>query len=228
MTMRAFPSSTAAPGTLNHCAPERFIRFARQRGCAPWAVVTLLLAGSAAAALLEFDEYLQRANAARSRGDWESAASQFAQAINHPDLPRNGAARSAVHLEYGRAVGVLCQYEEAEKYLLRANEIAKKAHSSTFPVLYELGAVSFAQKKYADAVGYFSQLVPMIEGESRVRTSPLMVADAYEKLAGALAATGKTEEAESRRREAVKIRATGPLVAPPGTITPYGAQCPRS
>ena len=176
------------------------------------------------AAELELDEYLQRANAARERGDWESVASQTAQAVNHADLPKSGAERSAVHLEYGRAMGVLCQYEEAEKYLQLAREIAGKAGSPLPRVLYELGAVSVAQKKFSNAVQYFAQLDALIAGEPRSGVPALLVADAYEKFALALVAAGKGEEAELRRRAAAKARETSPR-APPGTITPYGAKC---
>ena len=177
---------------------------------------------------LELDEYLQRANAAKIRGDWESVASQIAQAINHPDLPKTGAIRSGVHLEYGRAMGVLCQYREAEKYLLLAKEIADASGSATAGALVELGSVSVAQKKFAVASGYFSQLIPMIERDSRGKPSPLLVADAYEKFSLALAESAKPEEAQLRRSEADKIRQTAPKAAAPGLITPYGKQCPRS
>ena len=124
-------------------------------------------------------------------------------------------------------MGVLCQYDEAEKYLLLARDIAAKAELSTFPALVELGASNAMQKKFAAAVGYFSQLPAMIERESRIRTAPLLVADAYEKFATALVATGKPEEAELPRREAGKIREAG-VKATPGLITPYGAMCPKS
>ena len=190
-------------------------------------VLALLFTGASQGAGLELDEYLQRATAAKTRGDWESVASQVAQAINHSDLPKAGALRSDVHLEYGRAMGVLCQYDEAEKYLLLARDIAARAGISTFPALYELGASSAAQKKFAAAADYFLQLLPFIERESRIRTMPLLVADAYEKLATALAATGKPDEAETRRREAAKIREAGAKPVP-GLITPYGAMCPKS
>ena len=188
----------------------------------------LLLAGTVSSALLNFDEYLQRGEAARVRGDWESVANQFAQAINHPDLPKDGATRSAMHLEYGRALGVICQYGEAEKYLLLAKDMSEKSGSSTFSALYELGAFNVTRKNFPAAITYFSPLPPIIEKESRAKRSPLLVADALEKFAVALVATGKADEAESRRREAERIRETRPKPAPPGTITPYGAQCPKS
>lgn len=189
-------------------------------------LVLWLVAGPSPATQLELDEYIQRGDAARARGDWESVASQFAQALNHPDLPKEGATRSAMHLEYGRALGVICQYAEAEKYLLRAKEIGERPGSPAFAPLYELGAISVVQKKFPAAVGFFSLLLPMVARDPRV-APPRVVIDAYEKLAAALAATGKVEEAESRRREADKLRETRPKTLPPGTITPYGAQCPK-
>lgn len=225
--MKVFSCATfplASPNASRRTRPVccgQFVAFALR------AIVSCLLSVSVFASDLELDEYLQRANAAKSRGDWESVASQVAQAINHPDLPKTGAIRSAVHLEYGRAMGVLCQYEESEKYLLQAKVIAENAKNPTFSTLYELGALSVAQKKFADAVGYFSQLVPMIEQELRNKSSTLVVADAYEKYAIALTATGMSERAESLRREAGKIRQTGATL-PRGTLTPYGAQCQKS
>ena len=191
------------------------------------ALIASLSSGAGFAADLEFDEYVQRADAAKKRGDWESVASQIAQAINHPDLPRAGAVRSAVHLDYGRAMGVLCHFDEAEKYLLLAKQIAQQGNVSTFQALVELGALSVQRKKYAVAAGLYSEMMPMVERESHIRTSPLLLADAFEKFAIALAATGKPEEAELQRRAAAKIRETGSK-APPGTITPYGAKCAQN
>ncbi|MEO8103754.1 MAG: hypothetical protein ABI790_14625 [Betaproteobacteria bacterium] len=217
------------PSTRLSFFAEKFgVQFWRGKTFAHLAVATLFIAAPAFAAQLEFDEYVQRAQAAVSRGDWESAASQYAQAINHPDLPRDTATRSTVNLEYGRAIGVLCHYGEAEKYLLRAREMVDKANASAFAALIELGAISVAQKKYAEAVGYFSPLLPLIERESRTKSSPRVVADAYEKFALALAATGKTADAESYKRAAAQIRATVPQAVAPGAITPYGTQCPPS
>ena len=178
------------------------------------------------AADLDFDEYVQRAEAAKKRGDWESVASQIAQAINHPDLPRAGAVRSTVHVEYGRAMGVLCHFDEAEKYLLLAKQIARQGNVSTFHAVVELGALNVGQKKYAVAAGWYSEMMPMLERESLIKMSPLLLADALEKFAIALAATGKPEEAESQRHAAARIRETGPG-APSASITPYGAKCAK-
>ena len=204
------------------------VNAARRRLRSAGAVAIWLIASAAFAAVLELDEYLQRGNAAKARGDWQSAASQFAQAVNHPDLAKSGAERVQVLVEYGRAVGVLCQYGEAETFLLRAKGIAEADASSAFGVLYELGAISLAQKKLPEAANYFALLMPVIERESRARVSALVVADALEKYGLALAATGKPEEAEARRREALAIRDKNPNPAPAGTITPYSEKCSKS
>lgn len=174
---------------------------------------------------------MQRADAAIRRGDWESAASQFAQAINHPDLPRDAITRSAMHLGYGRALGVLCHFDEAEKYLLRAKDIAAsddKAGSATIDALRELGAINVARKKYAAAIEYYLPFVAAIEREPRTKLPPWQTTDAFEKLAIALAATGKPDEADARRREAGKWRGGVPGALPAGAITPYGTQCPKA
>ncbi|MEQ1519106.1 MAG: hypothetical protein ABL931_21715, partial [Usitatibacteraceae bacterium] len=128
--------------------------------------MALAVCGISSAADLELDEYLQRATAARNRGDWESVASQIAQALNHSDLPKSGSERSAVHVEYGRAMGVLCDYAEAEKYLQLGKEIAEKAGGPPSIALYELGAVSVAQKKYQAAAQYFAQFETAVARES--------------------------------------------------------------
>ena len=88
----------------------------------------------------------------------------------------------------------------------------------------EQGALNVEQKKYAVAAGWYSEMMPMVERESLIKMSPLLLADALEKFAIELAATGKPAEAESRRRAAGKIRETGSK-ALSATITPYGAKC---
>ena len=121
-------------------------------------------------------------------------------------------------------MGLLCHFEEAGKYLLLAKQIAQQGSVSTFHAVVELGALNVQRKKYAVAAGWYSEMMPMLERESRFKMSPLLLADALEKFAIAFAATEKPTEAESQRRAAAKIRETG-LKAPPGTITPYGAKC---
>ena len=191
------------------------------------AVVVLCLLPPAMAAVLDIEEYLQRASASKRRGDWQSAASQYAQAINHPDLPKAGAERSLVHLEYGRAVGALCQFGEAEKYLLMAREIADRAGSSSFASLYELGGISLAQGKFTDALSYFAQMAPLAAKEPARTVPPQLLADAWEKYAAVLDATGKPDDARQRRQDAQKLRDANPKAAVAGTTIAYAQRCAK-
>ena len=225
LTPHARPQRRANP-IVTRLPPALFNRLRRSGVLGLW-VVALLLA-PVRAATLDYDEYMQRAKAAKSRGDWQSVASQLAQAINHPDQPKGETERALLLLEYGRAIGVLCQFGEAEKYLLRSKVMVEKAGSSPFVALYELGAINVAQQKFAEAAGYFSQFALIAERESRATTSPQLLADGYEKFSIALAATGQTDEAQARRREALGLRETSPKAAPAGSITPYGLKCPKS
>ena len=134
-------------------------------------MVALLLA-PVRAATLDYDEYMQRAKAAKSRGDWQSVASQLAQAINHPDQPKGETERALLLLEYGRAIGVLCQFGEAEKYLLRSREMVEKSGASTFDALRELGALSTAQGKLSEAAEYFAQAQKVLETERKPAPGP--------------------------------------------------------
>ena len=200
-------------------------------GSAPrlWvAGLALSLLFPAVAAVLDLDEYLQRANASKRRGDWQSAASQYAQAINHPDLPKAGLERSMVHLEYGRAVGALCQFSEAEKYLLMAKTIADQARGSSFSVLYELGGIRVAQRRFDDAAGYFVQILPTPPGaQPQPQAAPPLLADAHEKYATALEAIGKPDASQAHRLEARRLRDANPKPAPAGASIDYAARCPR-
>lgn len=119
----------------------------------------ICMAQPATGALLKFDEYLERAEAARQRGDWQSVASQLAQALNHPDLPTGGQQRSAVHLAYGQAVGVFCQYAEAEKFMQMAKDIALASGRPTFDAVLEMAILHAEQQDFSRAIEELESLL---------------------------------------------------------------------
>ena len=181
------------------------------------------------AAEAEFDDVnIQRGYAAKKRGDWVSVASQFAAAINNADLPVDGpGGRAVATLEYGRAMGVLCQYAEAEKFLLRAIDMMQKSADGELQVLYELGAVNFVQQKHAETTRYFSQMLASAKRDAAAKRTPWLIADALDKFAVALDATGQAADAKSRREEAAKLREGSTQTVPANTLTPYGRVCKK-
>jgi tetratricopeptide (TPR) repeat protein len=179
---------------------------------------TVSLAASIAHAALEYDEYLERAQKARQRGDWQDAATNFAEAINHPDRPKKPSEWSDLHLDYGRAMGVLCQYSEATMFLERGLDIAKKGSASPARALYELGSIATAEKKHAAAAMHLTALLVEFEKRDAAQLTTAQWADARSKLAANLEALGKANEATRWKPES-------PQGAKAGSITPYGTRC---
>lgn len=164
-----------------------------------------------------------------SRGDWDTARRQFAQAVVNADLGNAElSGKWQVNYQYGRALGVTCFWEEAEKYLLRSMQFSEQIDRAPRLSLYELGLLSQKQGKSAQAVSYFAQLIPLMEKEGLRATYPLGVADAYERYAASLEATGQTESAARNRIEARSIRNANPTATPFGTVTPYGSTCAQA
>lgn len=174
----------------------------------------------AAAAALDLEEYLERAEAARRRGDWLAVASNMAEVINHRELPSDPARRSEHHLEYGRAMGVLCHYAESALFLQRGLDIALRGKLSPAPAWYELGALAAAEQKHAVVVMHLSALFDDPARRDRPPLTAAQWADARRKLAAALTALGKVEEAARWRVEGVAVPAPGAA-----GVTPYGTRC---
>jgi tetratricopeptide (TPR) repeat protein len=175
------------------------------------------------------DVHAEAGYAAQRRGDWEAAARQFAQAVVNADLAHADArGRAMVSYEYGRAMGVLCRYEDAEKYLLLAKELNESAGHAPYLPLYELAVLKVKLGKNSQALVYFNQLMPMIEKENLLSTAPLGVADAHEQFGAALDATGQGARAAVQRERGRAIRAANPAARPVGAGTPYGTRCTAS
>ncbi|MBL8521751.1 MAG: hypothetical protein JNK75_13930 [Betaproteobacteria bacterium] len=183
-------------------------------------LVALACAALPAHAVLEYDEYLERAQKARQRGDWQDVAVNVAEAINHPDRPRKPGEWSDLNLDYGRAMGVLCQFNEAQMFLQRGLDIAQRGQASTARALYELGSLAAAEQKHALAAMHLTALLHAPAKADLAQLSALQWADARRKLAASLTALGKAEDA-------ARWLGDGASSSPAGSagITPYGTRC---
>lgn len=175
------------------------------------------------------ENHAQAGYVAQRNGDWQNSMRQFAQAVVNADLgDADLQGKSVANYEYGRSLGVLCKYEDAEKYLLRSKSMKEQLGQSPYLALYELGLLSEIQGKYPVAATYFAQLIPEMKKEGLQSRYPLGVADAYDRYATALEKSDKTTEALGQRKEASAIRAANPDAKPFGALTPYGSQCANS
>lgn len=193
-------------------------------------LVAGVLAGCAAPINVRNAEaHAQAGYAAKARGDWETARRQFAQAVVNADLgDANPSGKGQVNYEYGRVLGIMCSWEEAEKYLLRSKQFSEQAGRAPYLSLYELGLLNEKRGNAAQAAKYFSELIPQMERANLREQYPLGVADAYERYADALEATGQSVEVKSKRAEARAIRVAHPDAKPFGSVTPYGTACAKA
>lgn len=192
-------------------------------------VASSLLVGCAAPINIKNAErHAQAGYVAQRNNDWDTARRQFAQAVVNADLGGAEAqGKGIVNYEYGRALGVTCFHEEAEKYLLRSKEFQEQLGQSPYLALYELGLLTEKQRQYAKAAAYFSQLIPLMEKAGLQSQYPLGVADAYERYGKALKELGKDAEARLAEQKASSIRVENPDAKPFGRVTPYGTACTK-
>ncbi len=190
-------------------------------------IVAILMTGCASQINLRNSAmHLQAGIAAEKRGDWETARVQFAQAVVNADLGDGDLhGKAIVNYEYGKALGVRCEYDSAEKYLLRSKSFAELGGEPAYLPLYELALLNEAQGKSIPATIYFSQLIPIMEKEGLRSRYPLGVADAHERYAAALDANGMHADALKQREEAAEIISENPIAKPAGKPTPYGIMC---
>ena len=172
------------------------------------------------------EAHAQAGFAAEKRGDWDMARRQFAQAVVNADLGNaQPLAKAPVNYQYGRALGVVCSWEMAEKYLLRSKQFVEDAGQSPYLPVLELALLNEKQGRFEVAASHYAELLPLIDKEHLQAKFPLGVADIYDRYADALDATGRPAEAGSRRSAAQAIRDGNPDAKPIGSRTPYGSEC---
>lgn len=188
-------------------------------------VIALLMSGPAFADL-EIEEYLERAEKAIKRGDWQDAATNYAQAINHADRPRGAKEWSELNIAYGRAMGVQCKFEDAATYQQRGREIAEKGGTSAAPAVYEAASLAWHRGQVEVAMKSFADLRALGKGGPPPGLSAPQWKDALEKTAAALAQSGRADEAEVTKREAAAVAVPAARDAK-SLVTPYGKSCAR-
>ncbi len=174
-------------------------------------------------------DYAAQGGAAEVRGDWDAARRAFGQAVLVADQSAWPAAqRAAMHLHYGRALGVGCYYAEAERELSLAYDLDILTGRYRYPALIELARLSLAQRQYARSATYFGRAVGSLERAGAESKAPYVYAELLDDYALALGGEGDAEAATRIIDRAAKVRASvrGAAMAPQATSrTPYGAHC---
>jgi tetratricopeptide (TPR) repeat protein len=109
------------------------------------------------------------AAAAQKRGDWVSAAQLWEQAIQkengfwRPEFSRSPRLLAIYYYELGRSLGVVGQYEDAEKNLLQALRLDEKFSGPKGMDLVELARLNHAFSNNDRASSFFDQILPRVD-----------------------------------------------------------------
>ncbi|SFW25965.1 hypothetical protein [Nitrosovibrio sp. Nv17] len=192
------------------------------------AIVLLGLAGCATVGQKSVVDYMDAATAARERGDWEGARALYARSFEDANLAHTSPRfRAVLHYEYGRALGVTCQFRKAEEELTAAHDLDKKSGGVFYISLAELARLNLAQKKYAEAAGYFERVLVELDPQIIAKKAPDFYVAVLEDHALALAGAGRQQEADDVSKRAAAIRAEDPEAESwaGDERTPYGTRC---
>lgn len=140
--------------------------------------------------------------------------------------------RAIYWYEYGRASGVVCDWEDAEFALTVSNNLDTKTGGPAHESLNELGRISVVRKRYEKAVDYFTRAMIAFaqyheKNPEKKITNQLGNARIIEDFAYALEqAGGQQSDLKKLRDNATDIREK--LTGKEGVyedVTPYGTQC---
>ena len=171
-------------------------------------------------------KYELTARNAMNKGDWKAARMYYSRAWGNAKM---GGADirdiSRLRYEYGRASGVVCEWEESEMALNEAFELDSRSNGPRWMPLVELERMSISQKDYKKAKSYFEKLMPILAEIQEETRDPLGYADLLDEYALVLSKSGDQDTAAMQKKRAKQLRDTFPGQNAHTEITPYGTQC---
>lgn len=181
----------------------------------------------------DYEEVYRYAYMALQEGKWVTYKKLMRTVIDKSTA--NGAPpekRAIYWYEYGRASGVVCDWEDAEFALTVANNLDAKTGGPVHKSFSELGRISVVRKQYEKAVDYFTRALKAFAQYQETNpkgkiTSHLGNARIIEDFAYALEQAGGAQSDVKRLRvNALEIRKQ--VIGKEGVfedVTPYGTQC---
>jgi tetratricopeptide (TPR) repeat protein len=169
------------------------------------------------------------AASAQKRGDWTRAAQLWRQAIEEergiwrPEYARPTRRSAVYHYELGRSLGVLGQYDDAEKNLLQAFALDEKLNGPKGMDLVELARLNHARGNDRRAASFFDQVLPRLD--EIADTNPAAYAALLDEAAAVYEALHQNSRAGELRAKAEKFLARHPNPKFPDDYgwTPYKA-----
>ena len=171
--------------------------------------------------------YNYAAMEAEKRNDWKYARVCCSRAVRYAEAEDVSKKTLAVdYYEYGRSLGVLSNFNEAELYLKKALALDQEEGGQTFLDLSELARLNYAQKRFPEAIGYYESDINALKAIRADEKSPGGFTDLLIEYAHSLREVGRASDSANVEAEIAKLKARHPDMHSGTDITPYGAYPP--
>lgn len=175
------------------------------------------------------NEYFRGGQSNAAQGNWFKARMSFGRAWTNADLGHaNDGIKAVYAYEYGRTSGVICDWAESEKGLLKALELDAKINGPVHMSLVELARMYHAKGDLQNSEKYFGQAKQSLDKIQADTRDSIGYANILKEYAEILTRLGKTEDAKLLKRREEEIRSVFKDRASSHDQTPYGRHCDQN
>jgi tetratricopeptide (TPR) repeat protein len=172
--------------------------------------------------------YANAGRAAQGRDDWAGARMYWSRAVAAAESAHVPPAQLAVYdYEYGRSLGAVGAFADAEIYLKKALKLDQENGGDCFMDLTELARLNYDQHKFAGAAAYYEQDIVVLDLKNTETSSPAAFVDLLTEYADCLRQTGREAEARKAEDRIARIKANNPVLHSNTDRTPYGKYPPK-
>lgn len=176
--------------------------------------------------MADLKEQVSKAEDAAVQGQWRKARDYWKAALQASLSIEVGATYQVIlHYGYGRTLGVLCDWDKAEKQLQKALELDRKNNGPFYLSLIELSRFYQEQNKFEQAKQYYDELLPALNERKAAVNDPFNTAELLDGYADTLEALGAKQLSKPYRDSAFKLRKNAAKKPSSLPKTPYGAAC---
>ena len=172
------------------------------------------------------EKYWNAGYAAQQAGNWSDAQMYYSRSILNAEMGSADRRTMAVlWYEYGRASGVVCDWEEAQNGLGKAHYYDRLSEGPVHMSSYEMGRMFTVREMYPEAERYFAQAFEEFEQANSDTRDPIGYAVFLDEYVRALQHNGQAGKANEYTARARKIREAFPEGESHTDLTPYGTHC---
>ena len=163
----------------------------------------------------EAQNHYESGRSLEAAGDMVEARHQYCGAMSRGERAGEpNATMATLTYDCGRTSEYVCDFPNAEKYLLQSLELQKALGDpdgkALVPRIMELARLYSDQGNFAESAKYFAMGIPMLESLGVEQHDPLAYADAVDEYGDMLAHLGRPADASAQKARALSIRASHP------------------